>query len=75
MEHEINLIGERIRKELDQEAQVIWGARILPEYKDKIQVITIITGVKSPFILGPVHKEEIQKSKMSKELGIEVIRD
>ncbi|MCX6818930.1 MAG: cell division protein FtsZ [Candidatus Aenigmarchaeota archaeon] len=72
---EINLIGERIRNQLDPDAQVIWGARILPEYKDKIQVITIITGVKSAFILGPVHKEEIKKSRVSRELGIEVIND
>ena len=71
---EISLIGEAIQKELDPEAQVIWGARILPDYKDKIQVITIITGVKSPFILGPMQKEEIAKSKMSSELGIEVIK-
>lgn len=77
---EINLIGERISEQLDPEAQVIWGARVLPEYKDKIQVITIITGVKSPFIMGPVHKEELMKGsklrgRVSNELGIEVITD
>lgn len=70
---EINAIGERIQKDLSREAQVIWGARILPEYKDRIQVITIITGVKSPFILGPVQKEEIAKARES-ELGIEIIK-
>jgi hypothetical protein len=48
----------------------------VPEYKDKIQVITIITGVKSPFILGRASKEEPSKTKsaISKELGIEVIK-
>ena len=73
---EINTIGQRIQSELDPDAQVIWGARIVPEYKDKIQVITIITGVKSPFILGRASKEEPSKTKsaMSKELGIEVIK-
>jgi cell division protein FtsZ len=70
---EINIIGERIQKDLSKEAQVIWGARILPEYKDKIQVITIITGVSSPFILGPVQREEIAKARGS-DLGIEIIR-
>ncbi len=70
---EINAIGERIQKDLSPEAQVIWGARILPEYKEKIQVITIITGVRSPFILGPMQKEEIAKARGS-ELGIEIIR-
>lgn len=71
---EINTIGEKVHEFLDKEAQIIWGARILPEYEHKLQVITIITGVKSPFILGPVAKEEIAKSQMSKELGIELIK-
>lgn len=73
---EINTIGQRIQSELDPDAQVIWGARILPEYNDKIQVITIITGIKSPFILGRASKEETSRTKsvMSKELGIEVIK-
>lgn len=71
---EINTIGELIQKELDPSGQVIWGARVLPDLKDKIQVITIVTGVKSPFILGPVAQEEIKKTEMSKDLGIEIIR-
>jgi cell division protein FtsZ len=73
---EINTIGERVCAELDPEAQVIWGARVVPNY-DGIQVISIVTGVKSPFILGPVQKEEIEQmkqSEMSEELGIEIIK-
>ncbi len=71
---EISLVGEAIRKELDPSAQVIWGARVLPDYKEKMQVITIITGVKSPFILGPVSKEEAPEKTVSRELGIEIIK-
>ena len=71
---EVNEIGETVASFLDPEAQVIWGARILPEYEGKIQVITIITGVKSPYILGPVQKERISVATMSEQLGIEVIR-
>ncbi len=67
---EINHIGDTIQKRLDPEAQVIWGARILPEYKEKVQVITIITGVKSPFILGPVYTEQTGKES---ELGLEIL--
>lgn len=67
---EINLIGERVQEKLSRDAQVIWGARILPEYRNKVQVITIITGVKSPFILGPVAKERAEKTTY---LGIEMI--
>ena len=50
---EINTVGEILQKELAPGAQIIWGARIVPEYDDRLQVITIVTGVKSPFILGP----------------------
>lgn len=71
---EISKIGEKVHDFLDKDAQIIWGARVIPELENKIQVITIITGVKSPFILGPVAKEEIARSQMSKELGIEVIK-
>ncbi|MEM7827000.1 MAG: cell division protein FtsZ [Candidatus Aenigmatarchaeota archaeon] len=70
---EVNEIGEAVSKHLDPEAQVIWGARILPEFEDKVQVITIVTGVKSPYILGPMKKEELAK-ELTNQLGIEVIR-
>jgi cell division GTPase FtsZ len=68
---EVNLVGEYVSKQLDPEAQVIWGARVLPEYAGKIHVITIITGVKSPYILGPVQKENLGTEKnVVHELGI-----
>lgn len=66
---EINIIGEKVREYLSPEAQIIWGARIDPSFKSKIQVITIITGVKSPFILGPTSRASRQS-----ELGIDVIK-
>ncbi len=73
---EINVIGETVCRELDPESQVIWGARVIPGFEG-VQVITIITGVKSPYILGPVYMEEVEKhpeSSMSRELGIEIIK-
>ncbi len=70
---EINLIGEYVSKQLDPDAQVIWGARIDPNFQGKIRVITIITGVKSPYILGPVAREEPTKRDFSQELGIPMI--
>ncbi len=59
---------------MDPNATVMWGARIAPEMNGKIQVITIITGVKSPYILGKTGagKFAAQKHKAN-ELGIEVI--
>lgn len=72
---EINTIGETVSKNLDPEAQVIWGARVLPNFEGKIQVITIITGVKSPYILGPCD-ERVEEGipAMEKNLGIEIIK-
>jgi len=77
---EINEIGEAVSKNLDPEAQVIWGARVLPEFEGKIQVITIVTGVKSPYILGPSAQEAATAAsgaragrRMESELGIDMI--
>jgi len=69
---EINEAGEMISKRLSQDAQVIWGARVMQEYTGKVQVIAIITGVKSPYILGPVEREEAARTTES-ELGIPII--
>jgi len=69
---EINEAGELISKRLSPDSQVIWGARVLQEYAGKVQVIAIVTGVKSPYILGPVQREDLAKEAES-ELGIPVI--
>ncbi len=73
---EVNEIGETISKQLAPEAQTIWGARILDDYEGKIQVITIVTGVKSPFILGPVAEKKAGdvQTEVSNTLGIDVFR-
>jgi cell division protein FtsZ len=71
---EVNLIGEAVAQNLDPSAQVFWGARILPEFEGRIQVISIITGVKSPYILGPVSFERPVVKEISQTLGIDVIR-
>jgi len=68
---EINVIGETVSQHMDPDATVMWGARVLPEMKGRIQVITIITGVKSPYILGKSQMGE--KPKAKNDLGIEVL--
>lgn len=70
---ETNLIGEYVSKLLDPDAQVIWGARIDPAFTGKVRVITIITGVKSPYILGPV-MEQTEKKTYAQELGIPMLQ-
>ena len=72
---EINEIGTYVQKHLDANAQTIWGARIDPGMDGKIRVITIITGVKSPYVLGPSETaEELEKKSLGEALGIEIIR-
>jgi cell division protein FtsZ len=72
---EVNLIGEKVSRDLDQSAQVIWGARIDPDFRNKIRVITIVTGVKSPYILGPVEQKRASAAQrnVSRELGIPML--
>lgn len=70
---EVSKIGEYVSRQLDPGAQVIWGSRIDPALRGKVQVITIVTGVKSPYILGPVPTEEPVKRDYAEELGIPVL--
>ncbi len=71
---EVNSIGEAVSRQLDPQAQVFWGARILPEFEGKVQVIAIVTGVKSPYIVGPVTRDAPVVREISHTLGIDVIR-
>ena len=71
---EVNLVGEYVSKQLDPEAQVIWGSRIDPSFQWKLRVITIITGVKSPYILGPAQLNENVKKDFAHELGIHMMK-
>ena len=71
---EVNTIGSIVSQFLDPQATVYWGARILPEFEGKVQVIAIVTGVKSPYILGPLSKEEPVSTEISKSLGIEILK-
>jgi len=72
---ETTLVGDFVTRELDKEAQVIWGARIDPKYEGKLRVMTIITGVKSPQVLGPVDSKEPtqQALEMTNKLGIKLL--
>jgi cell division protein FtsZ len=73
---DINKVGELVTESLDEDANVIWGARVCDDLKGKLVVMTIITGVKSPWILGKLdHKQKAAEAQhMSRELGIEIVR-
>jgi len=72
---EINRIGELVTENLDKDANVIWGARVSDAMKGKVCVMTIITGVHSPWILGKEVKANAvsKKKEMEDELGIEIM--
>jgi cell division protein FtsZ len=72
---DVSKIGELVTESLDDDANVIWGARVAEEMKGKLTVMTIITGVNSPWILGKVeHKRAEQRANtLSRELGIELV--
>jgi cell division protein FtsZ len=76
---EVSRVGEYVSKQLDPDAPVIWGARIDPSFKNRMKVITIITGVKSPYILGKLgcepheHATQDVHRLVHKELGIPLL--
>jgi cell division protein FtsZ len=72
---EINRIGELVTESMDEDANVIWGARVDDSMKGKVMVMTIITGVSSPWILGkPTAKDvAVKAQRLHDDLGIETI--
>ena len=70
---EVSRIGELVTESLDDDANVIWGARVSEAMKGKVAVMTIITGVSSPWILGKSDKKaKVREAKrISDELGID----
>ncbi|RLM59666.1 cell division protein FtsZ [Halobellus sp. Atlit-31R] len=58
-------IANNITERLEARANVIWGARIRDEYKGKVRVMAIMTGVQSAQVLGPSAQKQAEKSKQS----------
>ncbi|AJF63161.1 MAG: Cell division protein FtsZ [archaeon GW2011_AR20] len=72
---EVNRVGEIVTQALDPDSQVIWGARVNEEMNNRLRVMTIITGVNSPYVLGKVDhsRPSPELRRMSNELGIEMV--
>ena len=58
-------IADNITERLEASANVIWGARIQEEYKGKVRVMAIMTGVQSAQVLGPSTQKQADKSRAS----------
>lgn len=73
---EVTKVGEIVTESMDQDANVIWGARISDEMKGKLTVMTIMTGVKSPWIVGKLQEKEtsFEMQEIEDELGIEIVQ-
>jgi cell division protein FtsZ len=72
---EVSRIGELVTESLDDDANVIWGARVDEGMKGKLTVMTIVTGVNSPWILGKIDKQKTKETarNLTNELGIELV--
>ncbi|WP_336134413.1 cell division protein FtsZ [Natronomonas amylolytica] len=58
-------IASNITERLEASANVIWGARIQDEYKGKVRVMAIMTGVQSAQILGPTTQKQADASRQA----------
>ena len=73
---EVNRIGEIITEALDTDANVIWGARIDANMSGRLRVMTIVTGVTSPYILGRSNSTQVaakQAVQVADDLGIDMV--
>jgi len=74
---EFSQIGKLVTENIAPEAQVIIGARINKDFEGRVRVITIMTGVSSPYILGKQKLREygVQASPEISELGIDIVTE
>ena len=74
---EFSQIGKLVTENIAPEAQVIIGARINKDFEGRVRVITIMTGVSSPYILGKQKLQEYgaQASPEISELGIDIVTE
>ena len=55
---EVTAIGQGITEQFDDQANIIWGARVNPELNDRVIVTSVITGIKSPQIIGKIEEKK-----------------
>ncbi len=70
---EVNQVGDLITEALDADANVIWGARITGDMKGRMRVMTIVTGVNSPYVMGRTRNPVKEQQKMSRNFGIDFV--
>ncbi len=64
---EVQEIVKELTFEIDERANVIWGARIDPSLENLVRVVTIMTGVKSPNLLPNCDRESIKEVEVDEK--------
>jgi len=72
-------VAKSLTENLDCYANVILGARVLPEFEGKCRVMAIMTGVESPNLLGPksfssAQERPLQTAITSSKCDIDFVR-
>ncbi len=65
-----------IQKRINKDARIIWGANVDPDMGDKIRVLVLLTGVKSPYMIsGSNEARNIRKllGDISEDSGIDMV--
>jgi cell division protein FtsZ len=70
---EARKVVETVSDRLDEDARMIWGARISDDLEGTIRVMLIVTGVKSPQITGRNQRNDAMKKEFKDDLGIEFV--
>ena len=55
---EANMVGKLLTQDMSHDANVMFGARVSPHLKDRLEIFGIFTGIKSPNLLG---HDEVQR--------------
>ncbi|HID60354.1 MAG TPA: cell division protein FtsZ [Hadesarchaea archaeon] len=66
---EVQKMVARVSEALDTEANIIWGAQVSDNMKNTVRVMVVISGVHSPYVLGP--GESPRKKGEPIDLGLE----
>lgn len=69
-------IIEAVSQKLNPESKLIWGAQISEDLEKTLRVMLIVTGVRSPQIVGPEETTfDKRQDDISRELGIEFLEE
>ncbi|MBS3815067.1 MAG: cell division protein FtsZ [Hadesarchaea archaeon] len=70
LEEAESIVGQ-VSQALDPEAQVSWGAQVSEDMKKAVRVMVILSGVHSPYVLGPEARPQKRPEGEPLELGLE----